>query len=123
MNKPVESDSASGKEFLISAIIWFIIFMLIPIFIWLGIKDWIIVLSTCTKIGAALIILGLTLLSFGVRNLTGTPTRMGAYLYSPKEMRKLVRQVSSVVSYAKIWITFWGLIYLLPLAFGIPFLL
>jgi len=97
--------------------------MLIPIFIWLGTNDWIFTLSTCTKIGAALIVVGLILLSSGVRNLTGTPTRMGAYLYSPKAMRKLITHASSAISYAKIWITLWGLIYLLPLAFGIPFLL
>ena len=111
----------STKDFLSSGIIWAVIFILLPVFIWLGTNNWVVTLSTCAKIGAALFVIGLALLTCNIDNLTGAG---GLHIRNKKAIRDFVtRQVFSAVSFAKVWITLWGLIYLLPLLFGIPFIL
>lgn len=120
-----DTPTVSGKEFYSSGIIWSVIFILIPVFIWLGTKDWIVTLSFCTKIGVALLVFGLILLSCGVGNLTGSAAKWGGgHVRNKKGIQDVVTgQIFSAVSFAKIWITLFGLVYLLPLLFGIPFIL
>ena len=122
--------SPSTKTFIYGTIIWSSIFLIIPPIIYSAVKDWIIALSITGKVGIGFIAIALILLGA-----VGTPRATGAgagmviidYEGDSDDGSTSIRSSHGInyleiLSIGRVWLLFWGLIYLLPYAFGIPFL-
>jgi hypothetical protein len=122
--------SSGTKTFILGATIWTVFFVVIPIFIYLGVKDWIVALSITGKIGIGFIILGFILLgAVGTQRVTGGNT--GKYIVdyrgsSPEKSSLLDDEGINyweILSIGRVWMLLWGIIYLVPYAFDVPFML
>ena len=132
--KKVDKSPASRKDvtyFFIAGIVWSIVYLLIPLIVWLVTRDWIGTLSLCGKIGIGMIALSLFLLAG--RDKLGAAT---AGRYSPtakssadsrvsETEREAAREslVLQIMAPIGVWLLLWGIIFVIPFAFGVPFLM
>ncbi|NPD87814.1 MAG: hypothetical protein HGN29_03775 [Asgard group archaeon] len=132
-SKEKKKISSNTRTFIVGTIIWSSIFLVIPPIVFLVEKDWIVALSISGKIGIGFIALSLILLGA-----VGTPRATGAqagklivdYKGGWKEEEEEIsmnREKSinylEILSIGRVWMLLWGIIYLIPYAFNIPFIL
>ena len=123
--------SSNTKTFILGAIIWSSLFLVIPPFIYLGVKDWIVALSITGKVGIVFILLSFVLLgTVGTTRATGMSEGMTKVNYKGgyDEEGVPIKRVEGInyweiLSIGQVWLLLWGAFYLLPFAFGIPFML
>ncbi|MCG3226513.1 MAG: hypothetical protein H7645_06305 [Candidatus Heimdallarchaeota archaeon] len=123
--------SSNTKTFILGAIIWSSLFLVIPPFIYLGVKDWIVALSITGKVGIVFILLSFVLLgTVGTTRVSGHGVAMATvdYIGGYDEEGVPIKRVKGInyweiLSIGQVWLLLWGAIYLLPFAFGIPFIL
>ena len=123
--------SSNTKTFILGAIIWSSFFLVIPPFIYLGMKDWVITLSLIGKIGIGFILLSFILLgTVGTTRVSGHGVGMAKVNYKGgyDEEGVPIKRVKGInyweiLSIGQVWLLLWGAIYLLPFAFGIPFMI
>ena len=125
-----EKEPIDYRTFLLGLGAWSVLYILIPVIIYAIIRDWTVALSLTGKIGIGLIVLGFLLL--GISGASRVPTTGGTALVSVKDIsRPETREVKKrdqvniweILNLGKVLTLFWGIIYVLPFAFGIPFLL
>jgi len=122
--------SSETKTFLVGTAIWSSFFILIRLFVNIGIRDWIITFSICGKIGIGFIALGLLLLgAVGTSKATGATAGKIVVNYTSESngdstslKQKSGISLIEILSIGRVWLLFWGAIYLIPFAFGVPFL-
>ena len=122
--------SSSTKAFIIGSVVWSILFILIPLIIYLGIRDWTITLSITGKIGIGFILLGFILLgAVGTPKVTGRTAGMTIVDYTSSDdegtSKRSKEKISflEVLAFGEVMLLLWGVIYLIPFAFGIPFII
>ncbi len=123
-------DTASNKTFFIGLAAWSIIFVLIPIVIFAFQGDWIVTLSINSKIGIVFACLGCILLSAkGTFKVVSRGGVVAPVDYEDEDDDEaVILEEKYTINYweillmGRVWMLLWGLIYLLPLAFGVPFI-
>ncbi len=144
LRKKIAEESVSSKKedktpttrrdvcnFLIVGSIWSLVYLLIPLIVWLVNKDWTATLSLCGKIGIGMIAVSLFLLAGRDKLASATASR---YVSTGKSSaddrvaeseREAARESIALQILAPIgvWLLFWGIIFVIPFAFGIPFLM
>lgn len=94
-------------------------------------KDWIVALSITGKVGIGFILLSFVLLgTVGSTRVSGHGVAMAKVIYKGgyDEAGVPIKRVKGInyweiLSIGQVWLLLWGAIYLLPFAFGIPFML
>lgn len=122
--------SSSTKAFIIGAALWSVLFIIIPLFIYLGVRDWTLTFSVTGKIGIGLVLLGFVLLgAVGTPKVTGGGT--GKYIVdytngsdgsSPLSSKDQINFLE-ILAVGEVMMLLWGVIYLIPFAFGVPFMI
>lgn len=132
--KKEEKSPATRKDvayFFIAGIVWSIVYLLIPLIVWLVTRDWTGTLSLCGKIGIGMIALSLFLLAGRDKLGAATASR---YVPTGKSSadsrvaeteREAAREslVLQIIAPIGVWLLFWGIIFVVPFAFGVPFLM
>ncbi|MCE7738745.1 MAG: hypothetical protein KAU62_05635 [Candidatus Heimdallarchaeota archaeon] len=132
--KKEEKSPATRKDvayFFIAGIVWSIVYLLIPLIVWLVTRDWTGTLSLCGKIGIGMIALSLLLLAGRDKLGAATASR---YVPTGKSSadsrvaeteREAAREslVLQIIAPIGVWLLFWGIIFVVPFAFGVPFLM
>ncbi len=123
--------SSDYKTFILGTTIWSSLFLAIPLIIFLVVKDWVITLSITGKIGIGFILLGFVLLgTVGTQRVSGMGAGMSIVDYKggydeegdPIKRTKGINFLE-ILSFGQVMTLLWGAIYLIPFAFGIPFML
>ncbi|MCK4895642.1 MAG: hypothetical protein KAS47_02470 [Candidatus Heimdallarchaeota archaeon] len=123
-------NNSSNKTFLIGLSFWSIIFILIPVIIFAFQGDWIVTFSITSKVGIVFVCLGCILLSakgtFKVVSRGGVTAPID---YEDEDEGDVVLlKEKQTINYweillmGRVWMLLWGFMYLLPLAFGVPFI-
>lgn len=122
--------SSSTKTFIIGTAIWSSFFIIIPLIIFLVVRDWTVTLSITGKIGIGFVLLGFVLLGVvGTPKVTGGVAGMTFVEYSNSEEESTSNgsektiNFMEILSIGSVMVLLWGAIYLIPFAFGIPFML
>ncbi len=119
-------------SFLIVGSIWSFFYLLIPLIVWLVIRDWTATLSLCGKIGIGMIAVSFILLggkdklaSATASRLISTGSRSSADDRVSESEREAAREsfILQIFAPIGIWLLFWGIIFVIPFAFGVPFLM
>ena len=118
-------------SFLLVGVIWSVFYLLIPLIVWLFNRDWIVTLSLCGKIGIGLIAVSLFLLAGRDKLVSATATRYVPTGRSSADERVLESEreaareslVLRIFAPIGVWMLLWGLIFVIPFAFGIPFIM
>jgi hypothetical protein len=95
------------------------------------VRDWVNTFSICGKIGIGFVALGLLLLgAVCTPKATGMPAGKVIVDYTDDSLESSVSNEKArsinyieILSIGRVWLFFWGLIYLIPFAFGVPFLI
>ena len=125
-----EKEPTDYRSFLIGVGMWSVIYILVPLIIYAIVKDWIATFSLTGKIGIGCIALGFLLL--GISGATRVPIYGGKALVSVKDISRpetkkaqIREQVNfwEIVNMGKVMVLLWGIIYVIPFAFGVPFLI
>jgi hypothetical protein len=132
--KKEDKSPASRKDvayFFIAGIVWSIVYLLIPLIVWIVTRDWTGTLSLCGKIGIGMIMLSLLLLAG--RDKLGAVTasryvptgKSSADARVAETKREAAREslVLQIIAPIGVWLLFWGIIFVVPFAFGVPFLM
>jgi len=130
-SKIKKQDSSSNRTFIIGIAFWWTIFALIPVFIFAVQGDWIIVFSIASKVGIVFICLGFILLSakgtFKVVSRGGVTAPVDYGSEDEGEVAILERKQNinywEIFLMGRIWLLLWGFLHLIPLAFGVPFMI
>ncbi|MHA1346593.1 MAG: hypothetical protein ACTSVO_04170 [Candidatus Heimdallarchaeaceae archaeon] len=129
--KKVSKILSSNKTFLIGLANWWTIFILIPIVIYAFQGDWNVALSIASKVGIGFVCLGCILLSakgtFKVVSRGGVTAPVD-YVDEDEEESVILGEKQPVnyweiLLMGRVWMLLWGFIYILPLAFGVPFII
>ncbi len=123
--------NASTKTFLVGLAIWSIIFILIPIIVFAIQGDWTVTFSITSKVGIVFVCLGCILLS--VKGTFKVAIGRGGVIapidYEDEDEEDVVRfkekrtiNFWEILLMGRVWMLLWGFIYLIPLAFGVPFI-
>ena len=144
LRKKIAEDAVSKKDeertpttrrdvfnFLIVGVVWSVIYMIIPLIVWIISRDWTATLSLCGKIGIGMIAVSLFLLAGRDKLASATASR---YISTGKSSaddrvaeseREAAREniVLQIFAPIGVWMLFWGIIFIIPFAFGIPFLM
>ena len=124
-----EKEPGAYRTFIIGFTSWSVIYILIPIIIYAIMRDWTATLSLNGKIGIGFIAIGFLLL--GISGATRVPATGGTALVNIKDISRPETKDAKLREKVKIWeilnmgkvlILLWGIIYVIPFAFGIPFL-
>jgi len=132
--KKADRSPASRKDiayFFIAGIVWSIVYLLIPLIVWIVTRDWTGTLSLCGKIGIGMIVLSLLLLAGRDKLGAVTASRYVATGKSSADARVAETKCESareslvlqIVAPIGVWLLFWGIIFVVPFAFGVPFLM
>ena len=128
--KKSKRSNGRNKTFFIGLSFWSILFILIPVIIFAFQGDWIVTFSIASKVGIGFVCLGCILLStqgtFKVVSRGGVTAPID---YEDEDEGDVVllkeRQYINyweILLMGRVWMLLWGLIYLIPLAFGVPFI-
>lgn len=118
--------------FFIAGIVWSIVYLLIPLIVWIVTRDWTGTLSLCGKIGIGMIALSLFILagrdklaSATASRYVSTGKRSSADTRVAESEREAAREslVLQIIAPIGVWLLFWGIIFVVPFAFGVPFLM
>ncbi len=123
--------SAINKTFIVGLALWWTIFILIPILIFAVQSDWIVTFSITSKVGIVFVCLGCILLSakgtFKVVSRGGVTAPID--YEDEDEEEAVILKGKQTINYweilliGRVWMLLWGFIYIMPLAFGVPFIL
>lgn len=125
-----EKEPKDYRTFFLGTAIWSALYILIPAIIYAVVRDVTITFSLTGKIGIGMIVLGFFLL--GISGATRVPVSGGTAMVSVKDISRpetkkaqIRGQVNfwEIINMGKVFVLFWGIIYVIPFAFGIPFLL
>lgn len=132
--KKTDKSPASRKDvayFFIAGIVWSLVYLLIPLIVWIVTRDWTGTLSLCGKIGIGMILFSLLLLAG--RDKLGAVTasryvptgKSSADARVAETQREAAREslVLHIIAPIGVWLLFWGIIFVVPFAFGVPFLM
>lgn len=130
-SKIKKQDSASNRTFFVGVALWWTIFALIPVLIFAVQGDWIVAFSIASKVGIVFVCLGFILLSakgtFKVVSRGGVVAPVDYEDEDEGEVDVLERKQSinywEILLIGRVWMLLWGFLYLIPLAFGVPFII
>ncbi len=145
LRKKLAEESVSAKKedkppttrrdvvyFFIAGSVWSIIYLLIPLIVWIVNRDWTSTLSLCGKIGIGMIAVSLFFLAgrdklaaASASRYVSTGKSSSADIRVAESEREAAREnlVLQIVAPIGVWMLFWGIIFVVPFAFGIPFLM
>ncbi len=122
--------SAIDRTFFVGIALWWTIFTLIPVLIFAFQGDWNIAFSIASKIGIVFVCLACILLSAkGTFKVVSRGGVVAPVDYEDEdEEEAVILETKQVINYwevllmGRVWMLLWGFIYLIPLAFGVPFI-
>ena len=111
--------SSNTKTFILGAIIWLSLFLVIPPFIYLGVIDWVFTLSLTGKIGIGFVLLSFVLLGIvGTTRVSGHGVGMAKVNYKGgyDEEGVPIKRVEGInyleiLSIGQVWLLLWGAIF------------
>ncbi|MHA1551431.1 MAG: hypothetical protein ACTSUP_06310 [Candidatus Heimdallarchaeaceae archaeon] len=125
--------SAIDRTFFVGLALWWTIFILIPVLIFAFQSDWTVTFSITSKIGIVFVCLSCILLSVSAKGTFKVVSRGGFVApidYEDEDEGEVViikekRTINfwEILLMGRVWMLLWGFIYLLPLAFGVPFII
>lgn len=131
-----EIDTSRSKRdtinFFLSGLVWSVLYLLIQLIVWLVKKDFTVSLSLCGKIGIGMIAFSLIILGGKDKLAAATASRYvatGSKSSHDDSVATAEREASKesflliVIAPIGVWMLLWGLIFLIPYAFGIPFII
>ena len=120
-----KASNLDSKNFWLLGLILSVIFVFIPVITWLINQDWMKTFSIIIWIGIALIIISFILIGLGS---TGVGMGGSENLLEGNQGERVVHTQRKLLLlgifksrvHFQSWFLIWGLIYILPLVFGVP---